>query len=80
MGKGGELRPPPFSMGFAVGGGRLDQKHKRFSGPEPFLSNLKYSGTQRSNTFYFKESAPEILFLRGRLLLKDGCGTTTGAL
>ena len=30
IGKGGGLRPPPFPVGFAVGGGRLDPQNRRF--------------------------------------------------
>ena len=31
--KGGGLRPPPFPVDFAVGGGHLDPQHRRFSAP-----------------------------------------------
>ncbi len=35
IGKGGGLRPPPFPMGFSVGGGHLDPPKSTISGPRP---------------------------------------------
>ncbi len=39
--KVGVLRPPPFPVGFAVGGGRLDPKNKGFAAQKQGLNGIQ---------------------------------------